>query len=139
VTRLANEEFERRLSTDPESISTEDLVVAAGVSADKISRYEGWGSDREQPGQNFNDVMARLSALNLGTQGKQAAFQRTQPSRRVATRRNSRAIWPIRGTLPQPTCAAEHLPNGAARVIYPIQDSLVGLDECLGELRYGFG
>src|SRR5262245_50692578 len=52
IVALSNAELERRLIEAPEEISSKDLAVISGISADKAARYEGWGKqgDRDEAG-----------------------------------------------------------------------------------------
>lgn len=59
VVALGLEELERRLSEDPASVSTRDLVVSNGVGMDKIARRERW----DRPGDGAGSFLSRLGEL----------------------------------------------------------------------------
>jgi len=44
VAHPSTQELERRLEEAPEEISTKDLAVVAGITTDKLARYEGLGA-----------------------------------------------------------------------------------------------
>jgi hypothetical protein len=63
VAELSSAEIERRLIEEPESISTKDLAVIAGIAADKIAKAERWGSDVDKDdgqSQRWLNAMSRL-------------------------------------------------------------------------------
>jgi hypothetical protein len=53
LARLSNEELERRLVEEPETISTRDLAILSGIAADKAAKYERWGQHAEPSGPNL--------------------------------------------------------------------------------------
>ena len=55
ISELSSAEIERRLVEEPKTISTKDLAVIAGISADKIAKAERWGSD----GDDRDDLRPR--------------------------------------------------------------------------------
>jgi hypothetical protein len=59
---LSNEELERRLVDESNTISTRDLAILSGIASDKVSRYETWGrqSDRAEPANDFETLADRI-------------------------------------------------------------------------------
>ena len=63
ISELSSAEIERRLVEEPETISTKDLAVIAGISADKIAKAERWGSDggdRENQRPRWLEAVSRI-------------------------------------------------------------------------------
>lgn len=63
VAELSSAEIERRLVEEPEQITTKDLAVIAGISADKIAKAERWGSDGGRNEDQPNRWLGALSAV----------------------------------------------------------------------------
>ncbi len=60
--------IEDRITDDPDSVSTRDLTIIAGVAADKIAKKERWG-DRV-PEENLGDCLIEIAERIVAGGGK---------------------------------------------------------------------
>ena len=79
VAGLATEELVERLETNPGDFSVKELGVSAGIAADKIAKYECWGSG-DRRGQSGESALERL--VRAAEDGKLSLDVRVTPVKR---------------------------------------------------------
>ncbi len=60
IARLSNDELEKRLIEQPESITSRDLVIANGVALDKLAKRERWGQEPDE-GKSYASALDKLA------------------------------------------------------------------------------
>ena len=61
VAKLGLGLVEQRMLEDPDSVSSRDAVVAAGIAIDKVAKHERWG--REDDGAGSNKTLEALDRI----------------------------------------------------------------------------
>lgn len=79
IAKIANDEVERRLIENPEEMSNRDLVVAGGVSMDKVFKAEGPAKADEDYGGALIELAADLARLGGGKVTVELSVHRPEP------------------------------------------------------------